>query len=315
LNIVEDPMDFDKMLTKLDEGEYKCAQGFLTDIDLIANNAISYNSDLNYETNKIICHRARALQDFCYALVKAEMDTDFEDECKEIVERRKKLSKELDELSPDDEEDAANGTNVQARKKRRPRQKKSAWAKGSVGRTRRKRAKQEDDEGEEEEEEEEGKTGDNGEEEDGSEENGEAAEEMDVDEQRGKTRSASTEVVRNANCGGASSTSSSTRSSPKEHALAPTAATASSSRSSSSGGANMVPTGGVRIDHDRLNKLQKEVTRITDDYNVERLERVFSLLMGVVGKFAALTDRTELPAEMQLQLDALKTTRSLIRQR
>ena len=32
--------------------------------------------------------RARALQDFSYALVKAEMDTDFEEECKEIVERR-----------------------------------------------------------------------------------------------------------------------------------------------------------------------------------------------------------------------------------
>ena len=32
-----------------------------------------YNGDPNYETNKIICHRARALQDFAYALVKAEM--------------------------------------------------------------------------------------------------------------------------------------------------------------------------------------------------------------------------------------------------
>jgi threonine dehydratase len=75
-------MDFDTMLTKLDNEEYKCAQDFLDDIDLIAENAIAYNSDLNFETNKIICHRARALQDFCYALVKAEMDTDFEDECK-----------------------------------------------------------------------------------------------------------------------------------------------------------------------------------------------------------------------------------------
>ena len=70
-------MDFDRMLSKLDDGEYGCAQDFLDDIDLIAENAITYNSDLDYETNKIICHRARALQDFCYALVKAEMDTDF----------------------------------------------------------------------------------------------------------------------------------------------------------------------------------------------------------------------------------------------
>ena len=88
-------MDFDQMLTKLDKKEYHCAQDFLDDIDLIAENAIKYNSDLNYETNKIICHRASALQDFAYALVKAEMDTDFEDNCKEIVIRRKKLTEKL----------------------------------------------------------------------------------------------------------------------------------------------------------------------------------------------------------------------------
>jgi hypothetical protein len=40
---------------------------------LIVNNALAYNDDPNYETNKVICHRARALQDFSYALVKAEM--------------------------------------------------------------------------------------------------------------------------------------------------------------------------------------------------------------------------------------------------
>lgn len=60
--MIEEPMDFDKMLSKLDDREYKCAQDFLSDIDLIAENAITYNSDMNYETNKIICHRARALQ-------------------------------------------------------------------------------------------------------------------------------------------------------------------------------------------------------------------------------------------------------------
>ena len=88
-------MDFDLMLTKLDNAEYRCAQDFLDDIDLIANNALKYNSDLQYETNKVICHRARALQDFAYALLKAEMDTDFEDNCKEIISRRKKLTEKL----------------------------------------------------------------------------------------------------------------------------------------------------------------------------------------------------------------------------
>ena len=95
LEYVEKPMDFDQMLTKLDNAEYHCAQDFLDDIDLIAGNALKYNSDLQYETNKVICHRARALQDFAYALVKAEMDTDFEDNCKEIICRRKKLTEKL----------------------------------------------------------------------------------------------------------------------------------------------------------------------------------------------------------------------------
>lgn len=53
LEYVEKPMDFDHMLSKLDGGEYHCAQDFLDDIDLISENAIKYNSDLNYETNKV----------------------------------------------------------------------------------------------------------------------------------------------------------------------------------------------------------------------------------------------------------------------
>ena len=54
-------------------------------------------SDLNFETNRILVHRARALQDHCYALIKAEMDSDFEDECRNIVERREKLTKQLED--------------------------------------------------------------------------------------------------------------------------------------------------------------------------------------------------------------------------
>ena len=95
LDYVTKPMDFDTMLTKVDNAEYHCAQDFLDDIDLVSENALKYNSDLAFETNKVICHRARALQDFAYALVKAEMDTDFEDNCKEIVGRRKKLTEKL----------------------------------------------------------------------------------------------------------------------------------------------------------------------------------------------------------------------------
>ena len=103
LQFVQDPMDLEKMHMKLDDGEYSCAQTFLDDIDLIAENAITYNCDLAYETNRIIVHRARALQDFAYALVKSEMDTDFEDNCRDIVARRKEAAarlKEIDKATP-----------------------------------------------------------------------------------------------------------------------------------------------------------------------------------------------------------------------
>ena len=71
---------------------------------MIAENAINYNCDLKYETNRIISHRARALQDFAYALVKAEMDTDFEDECKEIHRRRMDASDKLNKIDKDQAE-------------------------------------------------------------------------------------------------------------------------------------------------------------------------------------------------------------------
>jgi hypothetical protein len=49
----------------------------------------------------VLFFRARALQDFAYALVKAEMDTDFEDECKEIVSRRQKATEKLKKIDKD----------------------------------------------------------------------------------------------------------------------------------------------------------------------------------------------------------------------
>ena len=44
LHVIKNPMDFDKMLSKLDKSEYSNAQSFLDDIDLIADNALVRNS-------------------------------------------------------------------------------------------------------------------------------------------------------------------------------------------------------------------------------------------------------------------------------
>ena len=140
LDYVTKPMDFDTMLTKLDNAEYHCAQEFLDDIDLISENALKYNSDLAFETNKVICHRARALQDFAYALVKAEMDTDFEDNCKEIVQRRTKLTEKLkkpqESVSFDPRTNQIVKSSVAQRmlspKPKRKKTRKSRWSSGFV---------------------------------------------------------------------------------------------------------------------------------------------------------------------------------------
>ena len=71
----------------------------------------------------------------------------------------------------------------------------------------------------------------------------------------------------------------------------------------------MVPTDGVRIDKNKLNQLHNVVTNMTKGYNVEKLERVFSALMGVVARHAAVSDRTHLPGELQEKLNSLKETR------
>ena len=71
----------------------------------------------------------------------------------------------------------------------------------------------------------------------------------------------------------------------------------------------MVPTGGVRIDQNKLNHLHNEVTKMTKGYNVEKLERVFSALMGVVARHTSLSDRTRLPHDLQEKLNSLKERR------
>lgn len=247
MDYVDDPMDFDTMLNKLDEAKYNCGQDFLDDIDLIADNALKYNSDLNYETNKIICHRARALMDFSYALVKAEMDTDFEDECKEIVSRRKKLTKELEELSDDADEGedggAVNGTHTDgnssigaASKKRRKPMRKSSWAKGCT--PKRKARPKEEQNGSEDDEEDAEDDDDVGEDEEGDEEpsaaDTSAAAAQTPTRTSSRTRagatptpstSAAAEPSKAVNGG---SSGGSTRSSPKD--LAPSTSTTPSTR-------------------------------------------------------------------------------------
>ncbi|XP_066590980.1 ATPase family AAA domain-containing protein 2-like isoform X2 [Prorops nasuta] len=98
--IIKRPMDLETMMTKIDMHCYLCARDFLDDIDLICRNALEYNPDSLRDrpslgilkrdpADKLIRHRACSLRDNAYALIKAELDSDFEDKCREISKNRR----------------------------------------------------------------------------------------------------------------------------------------------------------------------------------------------------------------------------------
>ncbi|KAI1287653.1 ATPase family AAA domain-containing protein 2B [Halotydeus destructor] len=87
-DVIKHPMDLELMMAKLDDGQYECAQEFLSDIHLITDNALEYNPCNNTE-NKKLRHCAVALRDFANALIEAEMDSDFETYCQEMVHSRR----------------------------------------------------------------------------------------------------------------------------------------------------------------------------------------------------------------------------------
>lgn len=100
LNIIQDPMDLETIMSKIDRHEYACAADFLADVDLVCRNALEYNPDRSNQ-GKMIRHRACYLHDTAHALIKAEMDSDFEDQCKNISQNRKKRAFRANKLAPD----------------------------------------------------------------------------------------------------------------------------------------------------------------------------------------------------------------------
>ncbi|XP_065332811.1 ATPase family AAA domain-containing protein 2-like isoform X1 [Cloeon dipterum] len=82
--IIENPMDMSTIREKIDRHAYNCAEDFLKDIDLISQNCLEYNSDRQLRAV------ANNFSDSAKAIIKAEMDTDFEEECQTINVARKK---------------------------------------------------------------------------------------------------------------------------------------------------------------------------------------------------------------------------------
>ncbi|XP_063967828.1 ATPase family AAA domain-containing protein 2-like isoform X2 [Lytechinus pictus] len=87
VQVIKNPMDLFTMNNKINLHQYTSAKQFLSDIDLITSNALEYNPD-RQPSDRMIRNRACELKDMAYAIIDAEMDSDFEKECEEIEESR-----------------------------------------------------------------------------------------------------------------------------------------------------------------------------------------------------------------------------------
>jgi ATPase family AAA domain-containing protein 2 len=85
-DIIKTPMDLSTMYDKVNKEEYSCAAEFIADIDLICSNCLEYNPDRQLRST------AFQFRDVVHAVIKAEMDTDFEEECQKISKSRKQRS-------------------------------------------------------------------------------------------------------------------------------------------------------------------------------------------------------------------------------
>ncbi|KAG8196814.1 hypothetical protein JTE90_027530 [Oedothorax gibbosus] len=86
--VIKSPMDLETMMTKIDSQRYETVAQFLSDVDLICQNALEYNPDRD-PSDKIIRHRACSLKDVAHALVLTELDAEFEKICLEIQAARR----------------------------------------------------------------------------------------------------------------------------------------------------------------------------------------------------------------------------------
>ncbi|KAK0155594.1 ATPase family AAA domain-containing protein 2 [Merluccius polli] len=87
--VIKEPMDLSTVLTKIDLHQYVTVKEFLYDVDLVWKNALEYNPDRD-PSDRQIRHRACALKDTVHAIIKHELDEDFEKICEEIKESRSK---------------------------------------------------------------------------------------------------------------------------------------------------------------------------------------------------------------------------------
>ncbi|XP_008322158.1 ATPase family AAA domain-containing protein 2 isoform X3 [Cynoglossus semilaevis] len=85
--VIKKPMDLSKVLTQIDLHHYGTVKEYLRDVDLIWQNALEYNPDKD-PSDRQIRHRACALKDTVHAIIREELDENFEKICEEIKTSR-----------------------------------------------------------------------------------------------------------------------------------------------------------------------------------------------------------------------------------
>uniref|UniRef100_A0A8C7LLY7 ATPase family AAA domain-containing protein 2 n=1 Tax=Oncorhynchus mykiss TaxID=8022 RepID=A0A8C7LLY7_ONCMY len=85
--VIEQPMDLSTVLSNIDTHKYVTVKEFVHDVDLIWKNCLEYNPDKD-PSDRQIRHRACGLKDTVQAIVKDELDEDFEKICEDIKESR-----------------------------------------------------------------------------------------------------------------------------------------------------------------------------------------------------------------------------------
>ncbi|KAM9415331.1 ATPase family AAA domain-containing protein 2-like [Salvelinus alpinus] len=89
IKVIRHPMDLSTVLSKVDLHKYMTVREFVNDVDLIWKNALEYNPDSD-PSDRQIRHRACALKDTTHAIIRDELDEDFNRICEQIRESRNK---------------------------------------------------------------------------------------------------------------------------------------------------------------------------------------------------------------------------------
>ncbi|XP_067304167.1 ATPase family AAA domain-containing protein 2-like isoform X1 [Pseudorasbora parva] len=97
--VIKEPMDLSTVLSKIDLHKYETVAAYLHDVDLIWQNALEYNPDRD-PSDRLIRHRACALKDTVHAIIRDELDEDFEKICVEIRESRIKRGSTSSRFTP-----------------------------------------------------------------------------------------------------------------------------------------------------------------------------------------------------------------------